>query len=174
MRISGILIYSLTICLVLLSTGAAVAAGPDKVSQALSEVRGVKADLFSRKSSVLGALPGPAELAAHQMRCRPAPKPKAGVRREIDFDAATIERVAKLSPAAMRKAKSRSTRVLPLGVTGAYVTEAAGKTEFLVLHVLDKTPAAGALRIDDIIIGANGRLFADAEDPRPEMGNPLF
>jgi len=174
MRISGILIYSLTICPALLSTGASAVAGPDKVSQALSEVRGVKADLFSRKSSVLGMLPGPVELAAHQMRCRPAPKPKAGLRREIEFDVATVKRAARLSPAAMRKARSISTRVLPLGVTGAYVTEAAGKKEFLVLHVLDKTPAAGALQLDDIIIGANGRLFEDPEDPRPEMGNALI
>jgi len=173
MRITRILIYSLTTCLVFQLAGAAVAAEGDKVEKALSEVRGVKAGLFSRKSSVLGKLPGPAELAAHQRRCRPAPKPKAGVRREIGFDVETIKRAAKLDPAVMRKAKSRSVRVLPLGVTGAYVTEAVGKTEFLVLHVLDKTPAAGVLQLDDIIIGANGRFFQDVEDPRPEMGNAL-
>ena len=173
MRIKETLIYSLTICLVFLSTGVATAAEGDKIEKALSEVRGVKANLFSRKSGVLGKLPGPAEMAAHQMRCRPAPKPKSGVRREIDFDAETIKRAAKLDPAAMRKARSRSVRILPLGITGAYVTEAAGKTEFLVVHVLDKTPAAGVLQLDDIIIGANGRIFQDIEDPRPEMGNAL-
>ena len=173
MRIKETLIYSLTICLVFLSTGVVVAAEGDKIEKALSEVRGVKADLFSRKSSVLGKLPGPVELAAHQRRCRPAPKPKAGVRREIRFDAETIKRAAKLDPAAMRKAKSRSVRVLPLGITGAYVTEAVGKTEFLVVYVLDKTPAGGVLQLDDIIIGANGRFFQDVEDPRPEMGNAL-
>jgi len=174
MRIKETLVYSLTICLVFLSTGMVVAAEPDEVEKALSEVRGVKAGLFSRKSGVLGKLPGPAEIAAHQRRCRPAPKPKAGVRREISFDAETIKRAAKLNPAAMRKAKSRcGIRALPLGITGAYVTEAVGKTEFLVVHVLDKTPAAGVLQLDDIIIGANGRLFRDTEDPRPEMGNAL-
>jgi len=169
MRIARISIYLLTICLAHIASGAE----PSKIEKALSEVRDVKADLFSRKSSVMGTLPGPAELAAHQMRCRPIPEPTAGVKREITFDAETIKRAAKLKPAAMRKARSRSVRVLPLGVTGAYVTEAAGKREFLVLHVLDQTPASGALKLDDIIIGANGRLFADTEDPRPEMGNAL-
>ena len=27
--------------------------------------------------------------------------------------------------------------------------------------------------MEDIIIGANGRLFVDPEDPRPELGNAL-
>jgi len=152
----------------------AIAAQPDKVELALRQVREVKADLFSRQSSVLGLLPGPAEMAAHQMRCRPIPKPKAGVRRELDFDAETTQRAAKLDPLALRKARSRmGMRVLPLGITGAYFTEAIGHKELLVVHVLPDTPASGVLRSDDIIIGANGRLFQDPEDPRPEMGNAL-
>jgi len=47
----------------------------DHCARALSEVRDVKADLFSRQSSVLGTLPGPVETAAHQMRCRPMHQP---------------------------------------------------------------------------------------------------
>jgi len=175
MRITRTIICLLTGCLAVLSSGAPAAAGPEHVEKALSEVRDVKAELFSRKSSILGKLPGPAEMAAHQMRCRPAVKPKAGVKRQITFNAETIKRAASLNPAKMRKAKSRfGIRALPLGITGAYVTETIGTPDFLVVHVLDKTPAGGVLQLDDVIIGANGRLFADPEDPRPEMGNALI
>ena len=174
MRIRGTSVFTLASCLVLLLAGTTVAAEPGKVEQALREVRRVKADLHARRSSVLGALPGPTETAAHQMRCRPAPQPKAGVPRDLRFDAATKERAAKLSPAAMRKRKGRmGRRVLPLGITGAYVSEFLKRNELLVVHVLKDTPAAGVLQLDDVIIGANGRLFADPEDPRPEMGNAL-
>ena len=60
--------------------GPIAAAAPDKVEQALSEVRQVKADLYSRESSVLGTLPGPEEMAAHQLRCRPTPSPRCPAR----------------------------------------------------------------------------------------------
>ena len=174
MRITVPSFLWLTICLMCVSTSPATAAAPDPVEQALSEVRDVKADLHSRKSSVLGALPGPAESAAQQMRCRPAPQPKAGVPREINFDQATLEQAAALKPAALRQAKPRfGRRVLPLGIAGAYVAEALNKSVFLVVHVLDDSPATGVLQLDDVIIGANGRLFEDPEDPRPEMGNAL-
>jgi hypothetical protein len=154
--------------------GVATAAEVDKVEEALLEVRHVKADLHSRKSSVLGTLPGPAQMAAHQMRCRPAPKPPKGILREIDFDDVAKERAKKLNPQALRKASGRfGPRVLPLGTTGAYVVECQKKMELLVVHVLDNSPATGVLQLDDILIGANGRLFEDTEDPRPEMGNAL-
>jgi hypothetical protein len=170
MRYIGAWIVFLAPCL----AGAVFAAEPGKVEQALREVRDVKADLFSRQSSVLGQLPGPAEMAAHQMRCRPIPKPKAGVPRKIRFDAQTVERAAALDPAKLRKAKGRmGMRVLPLGITGAYVTELLGRKEMVVVHVLADAPAGGVLRADDAIIGANGRLFVDPEDPRPEMGHAL-
>jgi len=163
-----------TACLAIVLAGAAAAAEGDGVAEALSEVRHVKADLFSRTSSVLGKLPGPAELAAHQLRCRPIPKPRAGAPREVRFDAATKRRAAGLDPAALRKAKGRmGMRVLPLGITGAYVSESLGNRELVVVHVPADAPATGALQVDDIIIGANGRLFEDPEDPRPEMGHAL-
>ena len=154
--------------------GPIAAAAPDKVEQALSEVRQVKADLYSRESSVLGTLPGPEEMAAHQLRCRPTPSPRAGVPREVRFDAAATKRAAQLDPMKLRKAQGNMPlTVLPLGITGAYVTEAKGQSELLVVHVLPDSPATDVLRLDDIIIGANGRLFEDPEDPRPEMGNAL-
>ena len=161
-------------CLSLSLAGMAVAAQVDKVEQALREVRDVKAGLFSRQSSVLGQLPGPAEMAAHQLRCRAIPKPLAGEPREIRFDARTIKRAAALDPIALRKAKGRmGMRILPLGITGAYVTEILGHKELIVVHVLADAPATGVLQTDDILIGANGRLFEDPEDPRPEMGHAL-
>ena len=150
------------------------AAEVDPVEQALSDVRHVKAELHSRISTVLGTLPGPAESAAHQRRCRPAPNPVTGIEREMKFDVETVARAAKLNPESLRKAKPRmGRRILPLGITGAYFIEALGKKELLVVHIVDDTPAADVIQIDDIIIGANGRLFEDPEDPRPEMGNAL-
>ena len=77
----------------------------DKVDDALSEVRGVKDDLFSSESSVLGALATPAEMAAHQMRCRLRPMPVRGVDRNLKFDAATKKRAAELNIETLRKNK---------------------------------------------------------------------
>ena len=177
MWITRALTCALMSCVALSLAAVTAAAEPDKVEQALSEVRDVKADLHSRKSSVLGALPGPEELAAHQMRCRPIPTPTAGGPRDIQLDqldANTIGRLTKLSPASMRKLSGRmGMRILPMGITGAYVSEFLKRKEVLVVHVLEDSPAAGVLQLDDIIFGANGRLFEDPEDPRPEIGNAL-
>jgi hypothetical protein len=174
MRITVTSVFALLSCLVAFLAGVTAAAEPDRLEEALREVRHVKADLHSRESSVLGTLPGPAESADHQMRCRPAPQTTAAASREMDFDEATRKRAAALRPEALRKAKPRmGKRVLPLGITGAYVAEALNKKELVVVHVLDDSPATQVLQIDDTIIGANGRLFQDPEDPRPEMGNAL-
>jgi len=165
----------LSACLVFALAGiAAGAAEPTKLEQALREVRDVNADIHSRKSGVLGELAGPEEMAAQQMRSRPDPKPVAGLDREIKFDANTTERAAKMDPDHLHKLPSRfGSRALPLGITGAYFTEFQKRCELLIVHVLDGSPAAGVLKVDDVIIGANGRLFVDKEDPRPEMGNAL-
>ena len=174
MRITRRPVIRLACCLVVVLAGVTVATGRDRVEEALSEVRDVKAELHSRKSRVLGTLPGPREMAAHSLRCRPVPVAKSGAQRELKFDAETIKRAAKLDPVRLRKLKGRmGMRVLPLGITGAYVTEMLKKKELVVVHVLEDSPATGVLRQGDIIIGANGRLFEDPEDPRPEMGNAL-
>ncbi len=57
----------------------------DIVEKALSEVRDVKQDMFSRHSSVLGELPGPSGLAAAQMRTRPIPSPQPGGPGVVNF-----------------------------------------------------------------------------------------
>ena len=59
------------------------------------------------------------------------------------------------------------------GITGAQVVEFLKRKELFVAGVQPGTPAAGVLKRMDVIIGANGRLFADPEDPRPEMGYAL-
>lgn len=144
------------------------------VEQELSKVRQAGEELYNRKSSVFGTLPGPEELAAHQMRCRPLPIPNADARHEMEFDKALRDRAAKLDPNALAKIGGRlGMTVVPVGITGAYVVEAMGKPELLVVHVLPDSPAAGVLKRNDILIGANGRLFVDPEDPRPELGNAL-
>ncbi|MDP6502090.1 MAG: DUF6288 domain-containing protein, partial [Planctomycetota bacterium] len=160
--------------LIVLLINPVFAQGTDKIEEALSEVRDVKSVLFSRESSVLGTLPGPGEMAAHQLRCRPVPIPEAGLPREIQFDAAAQKRAAEFDPMKLRKSGGRmGMTILPLGITGAYVSESKGQKELLVVHVLENSPSTGLLQTDDIIFGANGRLFEDLEDPRPEMGNAL-
>jgi len=146
----------------------------DSVEDALRAVRDIKADIHSRRSSVLGELASPEEMAAHQMRCRPAPRPRTGLEREMAFDEQTIQRAARISPDALCKANPRfGLGALPLGITGAYVKESANKVELLVVHVVEDSPAAGPLQVKDVIIGANGRLFEDREDPRPDIGYSL-
>ena len=105
-------------------------AGQNEVEQALSEVRHVRADLHSRTSNVLGTLPGPAETAAHQKRCRPAPQPKVEVPREIDFDDATLERAATLNPAAWRASRSMVPGLSIFGSFDAFFCSATALTLF--------------------------------------------
>ena len=90
-------LVSLTWCLTCLLTTDTAVAEPGSVEGALAAVRHVKADVHSRRSSVLGGLATPEEMAAHQMRCRPAPKPKNGFPREIDFGPVIRERAEKSS-----------------------------------------------------------------------------
>ncbi|MHC4199506.1 MAG: DUF6288 domain-containing protein, partial [Planctomycetota bacterium] len=148
-----------------------------ELERALSEVRRVKADMFSTESSVLGKLPSPAELAAMQLGCRPIPKPAstvgAGRTRTVTFDAATRRRLAKELAPMPAKGTRRANTTIPLGITGAQVTERMGRKSFFVVHVLPGSTAGEVLRKGDVIIGANGRFFRDEEDPRPEMGYAL-
>ena len=151
--------------------------GDAELERALAEVRRVKADMFSTESSVLGSLPAPAELAAVQLRCRPIPRPVSTTNmsrtRTVTFDAGTRKRLAKELAPLPSKGTRRANTTIPLGITGAQVTERMGRKAFFVVHVIPGTAADGVLRKGDVIIGANGRFFRDEEDPRPEMGYAL-
>ncbi len=149
----------------------------DLVEEALAEVRDVKADMFSRHSSVLGELPGPAEFAAAQMRTRPIPQPQPGGPGTVAFTAEQKERFAERyrgkDVASFGKTGRCGSKTIPLGITGAHVTEFLNRSELFVVGVESNSSADGVLVPQDVIVGANGRLFDDPEDPRPEMGYAL-
>ena len=46
------------------------------VEDELAKVRDAGSELYTRQSTVFGQLPGAAEMAAQQMRCRPIPRPR--------------------------------------------------------------------------------------------------
>ncbi len=91
----------------LLELAALAIAETDKVEESLTEVRGIKAERFSREPSVLGELPGPADLAEHLLRCRAIPKAQAATDRNCRFDSVTKKRAAGLAPKEHRKAVRR-------------------------------------------------------------------
>ena len=143
----------------------------DLVEEALSEVRAVKADLYSLESSVLGELPGPAERAAHQMRCRPRIDIKPGASLTLKIDAAIRAKIKELKLEEFKNGRHRT--AVPLGIAGARLVDLQKRAEFLVGWTVPDTPAHGVLLKDDFVIGANGRLFEDTGDPRPELGYAL-
>jgi hypothetical protein len=156
------------------------AADDDLIEQALREVRGVKRDLFSRHSSVLGELPDAEEQAARQLMARPIPPIQTDRDATVTVDA---ERAAELSRELNKRiaglAKRSSDRkggimTRPLGVTGAHMAmDYHGRQDLLILRVEEDSPAAGRLEERDVVVGANGRLIADPEDARPELGYAL-
>lgn len=176
--------YSLTravvgLLLVAGLSGLATAATPDDadgrediVAEAFEEARGVRADLFVPHSSVLGKLPGPAGLAAAQPQFREmfaceganriefTPEQKAQLRRDFKYYS--------------YGGGPRSDGPTSLGVTGAYVDSLNLRGELFVTYVVPNTPAAGKLQSDDVIIGANGKRFRPAHDPRLPMGYALY
>ncbi len=149
----------------------------DEIERALRQVRDVKKDMFSTRSSVLGELPGPAEMAARQLRARPIPtfEPKANP--TVTFDPERLKRLAgeiNKRLGKLRKDRKGKPESRTLGITGGRIAkDYFNRQDFLILEVQPDTPAAGRLKGRDIIIGANGRLFTDPEDPRPEMGYAL-
>jgi hypothetical protein len=157
-----------------LLSGAAIADDAELIADSLKQVRDVKKDMFEGQSSVLGRLPSPEEMARQQLRVRPIPKPPTNPNAPVAFDA---ERIKKLTGELKRRmgklAKDRKGTPVskPLGITGARIADDYFKRQdFLIVDVQAATPAFGKLKAHDIIIGANGRLISDPEDPRPEMG----
>ncbi len=172
--------YSLVACLLTASLlcGAAIADDAELIADSIKQVRDVKKDMFEGQSSVLGPLPSPAEMALQQLRTRPIPKPPTNPNAPVTFDA---ERIKKLTDGLKRRmgrlSKDRKGTPVskPLGITGVRIADDYFKRQdFLVVDIQSGTPASGKLKANDIIIGANGRLISDPEDPRPEIGYALI
>lgn len=151
---------------------AAPGAEGDPVLAMLEEIRDIRADLIVPRSSVLGALPDPAGLAAAQPHYREIFSCKPPYR--IDFTDEQKENLDREYRYYTITGGPRSASLTSLGVTGAYIREAQLCRELVVSAVLAGTPAEGKLQVDDIIIGANGRLFRDRRDPRLPMGHALY
>jgi len=151
--------------------GGAAAAEGDSIAKALAEVRGVKADMFAHQSSVLGKLPGPAELAAAQADRRTAFPP--GTPLEVAFTDKQRAAFQKAYAKPAFKGRSRMATCFPVGVTGVHVRDIRDRIELVVVAIEEGSPADGKVRVNDILIGANGRLFDDPMDPRPQLGFAL-
>jgi len=154
--------------LLLLSNGSIPA---DPVADALAAVRDNHIEQFIRDSSVLGTLPGPAELAATQPQMR-----ELFTAQEPPTIGLTPERLAEAARHYTHytfhgPARSGPT---PLGITGAYIREVVARPELVVTLIHPGTPAEGVLEIDDAILGANGRIFRHQRDPRVPMGYALY
>jgi len=160
-----------------LLAGSAVADDAELIEHSLKLVRDVKKDMFEGSSSVLGKLPSAEETALQQLRTRPIPSPPAGAGGSVTFDAARVKKLADELKRRMGKlSKDRKGTVVskPLGITGGRIADDYFyRQNFLIVDVQPDTPAAGKLQAGDIIIGANGRLISDPEDPRPEIGYAL-
>jgi hypothetical protein len=153
-----------------------LAAAADPVAEALSAVRDNKRDMYDTTSSVLGTLDSPATLAALQLSCRPIPSYQPGHPPTLAFDAATTQRLVALAAdfsAHLTKDRSRGRAVFPLTTTGAQIRDLIGSPASAVIHLVHATPAEHQLEVGDVIVGANGHLFSDSEDPRPELGSAL-
>jgi hypothetical protein len=153
----------------------------DEIARALSKVRDVKKDMFQGGSSVLGVRPGPEDMAAQQMRARPIPTFEPKDRYSVKYDSERLTILAKGIDRRWNKLKKdkkgkskESVESKTLGITGARMAaDYLGRQDLLIVDILPGTPADGKLEVRDIVIGANGLLFSDSEDPRPEMGYAL-
>ncbi len=137
-----------------------------EVKEALATVRNTQAAVFDVfESSTLGKTATPAEFAATQRDWRafysqpPAPLSKA----DRDALAATFGKVSLFG-------RPRA-GTFPLGILGAEVIDMEGRPDLTVTAVTSDTPAAaGKLAVDDVIVGVNGRVFPEWEDPRVPLG----
>ena len=138
-----------------------------KVRAALDNVRDTKAGMYDVfESSVLGKTATPAEFAAAQRDWRAyySQKPTRLSKADRQALAAKYGRVTLFGA-------PRAVRAFPLGILGAEVIDAAGQPALTVTAVTPDTPAAtGGLAVDDVIVGVNGRVFPEWEDPRAPLG----
>jgi len=157
--------------LVFFAGAMASAAAGGEVDKALAEVRNVKADMFSTKSSVLGELASPAELAAAQPDRLEMFRPTGPL--EYAFTDAERQKCQAQYANVKFKGRPRCSKCYPAGITGMHIRDTIDRVELVVVAVEPSSPAADKVQVNDIIIGANGRLFDDPMDPRPAMGFAL-
>ncbi|MEY3204754.1 MAG: hypothetical protein RLZZ21_1085, partial [Planctomycetota bacterium] len=166
MNLSSLCLIAAVLAAMPLCRGADATLAPE-VKEALAAVRGTNAAVFDVfESSVLGKTATPAEFAASQRDWRayysqpPAQLSKA----DRDALAAKYGKVSLIG-------RPRAVKEFPLGILGAEVIDMEGRPELTVTAVTPDTPAAaGKLAVDDVIVGVNGRVFPEWEDPRLPMG----
>jgi len=129
-------------------------------------------------SKVLGPLPAPEELAAAHEHLGLPPRNGLPARRSID--AATARRYDRLYHYVTFKDHQLygdyGSQSIPLGITGIHANEYRNRHELFVVEVEKDSPAEGRVFAEDIILGANGRLFEELDhlaDPRIPMGYSL-
>ncbi len=169
MRANRWLLWSVLVSL--LAFTATVRAEDDPVAAALAKVRNTKADLFATDSSVLGTLPGPAEMAAAQPDLRTLLTSRGPM--TIEFTGEQRHAFKRDYTYYTFRGGSRLADCFPIGITGIHVRDVARRTEMIVQAVETGSPADGKVKVDDVIIGANGRLFDNPVDPRPALGFAL-
>lgn len=164
--LSGLCLIAVVLAAMPPCPGAELTLAPE-VKEAIAAVRDTNAAVFDVfESSVLGKTATPAEFAATQRDWRayysqpPAQLSKA----DRDALAAKYGKVSLIG-------RPRAVKAFPLGILGAEVIDVEGRPELTVTAVSPDTPAAaGKLAVDDVIVGVNGRVFPEWEDPRVPLG----
>jgi hypothetical protein len=137
-----------------------------EVKEALAAVRDTQAAVFDVfESSTLGKTATPAEFAATQRDWRAIYSQPPAQLSKADRDALAAK-YGKVSLIGRPRAAT-----FPLGILGAEVIDMDDRPELTVTAVTPDTPAAaGGLKVDDVIVGVNGRVVPEWEDPRLPMG----
>jgi len=170
------MLFTLGAACVILTAGAARAADPiairsdnsPEVQDVLDSLRDTRAGLFDVfESSTLGSTASPAEMAATQKNWRHFYM-TPGL--ELNLTPGQRAELARQYGRVTLFGRSRCDKSFPLGITGAEVIDVEGRPELTVTAVDLNSPAGPALKVGDVILGANGRLFPKWEDPRVPMG----
>lgn len=141
---------------------------PQNVRSAIDKVRDRRANLYdSFESSTLGKIASPAEIASTQKNMREYYM-TPGAR--LELTEARKKQLGELYGRVTLFGRPRTGKSFALGITGAQVIDIQARPELIVTRVTPQTPAASALKEDDVIIGANQRLFPEWEDPRVPIG----
>jgi len=143
----------------------------DLVAEALAGVRDNNHETEITHSSVLGELASSAELAAAQPDMRAifaAREPLA-----IDFTGQQQRQLDRDYRYYTFSGRPRLAEIYRMGITGAHIRDVDLRPEVVVSFIEPGSPAEGALEVDDVIVGANGRMFRHRRDPRVPLGFAL-